>query len=511
MNSNFLKFKRRASGIRIAKSLLAGASAGLLSGGTFLMLSRLAIIAPVPIISLPVGFGVFLVIGIAAYLALGLSDKSLAKRLDKDFSLNERVQTMIENSGEDTGILKLQREDTESVLSKINTRDFKARRLWIYIVALLLGICMLVAAFIVPNKRNVTVIDDPPFKLSNMQRAGLLELISYVENSNMEQRYRGAIVSELETLIGDLEVADRMSEMKIELAESMAYILAITCDSSSSAELLDALWNSGDFYLKHLAKALDASSWKEPDWADFAEKMTEYEKVVLGEDEELPEGTPAPTEEEKKSTLAYVLESSGRKISLAMTLSKIPAEDALRVVLVRLAEADEPGFKGYSLLAPDVPSLTYENAAANVSDTINALADDIYAAVSTNRTNAFVGEYTMTKLSTLFLVPLPEFERPAFVKNNESISDGAGGSSQEGDNENAPSDGGVGDGATFGSKDLVLDPITGKYVEYGTIYGEYYALMLKKIEEGSYTDEQIEMIEKYFALLYSGIKKEDGN
>ena len=44
----------------------------------------------------------------------------------------------------------------------------------------------------------------------------------------------------------------------------------------SSAELLDALWNSGDFYLKHLAKALDASFWQEPDWADFAEKMTEY-------------------------------------------------------------------------------------------------------------------------------------------------------------------------------------------------------------------------------------------
>ena len=71
--------------------------------------------------------------------------------------------------------------------------------------------------------------------------------------------------------------------------------------------------------------------------------------------------------------------------------------------------------------------------------------------------------------------------------------------------------GGVGEGVQYGSNDLVLDPITGKYVEYGTLLDKYYAVVFEKLQNGSYSDEQKKMIENYFALLYGGIKKEEGN
>lgn len=509
MNSNFLKFKRKASGIRVLKSLLAAAAAGLVLGGAFLILSKLAILSPAPIFALPVAIAAFLLCGGAVYFALRGNDLSLAKRLDEEFALHERVQTMIEHLGSDTEMLEIQREDTEDTLAGIDLRKFKAKRLWIYIIAVLLGAAVLATSIVLPNRRNPDGGYDAPFSLSNMQRAGLGELIAYVEASEMDEQYRIRIADELRSLISELELAERMSDMQACLAESMAYILQITSDSSSSAELLDGLWKSGDVYLKYLARTLETSSWSAPDWGDYAEKLTEYIGVLTGDvavgDEEAP-----ATEEEKKQNLAWVLDSSGRKITLALGSSGIPATDPLYATLNKLATASEPSLKGYAALAQSVGALSYDEAKAAVHGTVDGMSNEIYEVISHLRVNAVVGEYTMTKLSTLFLVPLPEFERPDFVRNNESIDGTGSGGGHNNDNENGSSDGGIGEGATFGSKDLVLDPITGNYVEYGTLIDKYYAVMFEKLENGSYTDEQKKMIENYFALLYGGMEKEEG-
>lgn len=506
MNSNFLKFKRRASGIRTVKSILAGAAAGLLSGGIFLLLSRLAIIDPVPIISLPIGIGAFLVFGFLAYLLLGSSDKSLAKRLDKEFALHERVQTMIEHSDEETEMLRMQRDDAEAALSKINIRSFKPRRIWIYIIAAVLGVCVLAAALIVPNRRGPAVSEDPPFRLSNMQRAGLNELVSYVENSEMEEVYRTAVSAELQTLLADLEEADRMSVMRSELTESMAYILEVTCDSSSSAEILDAIWKNGNLYMKHLAFALNTSDWEDENpWGVYAEKMDVYESVFYAD----AEGAPSLTDEELLAKLETAIHTSSLYIPMALGTSGIKADDALRQALNRLATADEPEAKGYSALNDSISTMTYEQAKAEFKKTLDVFSSEIFAALNTNKKNADVGEYAITKLSTLFLVPAPEFERPDFVKYNQTIDD-SGNEDDKGNDDGTSEGGGVGEGSVFGSNDLVLDPITGKYVEYGTLLDKYYAVVFEKLQNGSYSDEQKKMIENYFALLYGGLKKEEG-
>ena len=510
MNSSFLKFKRKASGIRVLKSLLAGASAGLILGGTFLILSKLAILSPAPIIALPVAVAAFLLFGGGVYLALRGNDLSLAKRLDEEFALHERVQTMIEHSGGDTEMLQMQREDTEAVLAGIDLRRFKAKRIWIYIIAMVLGAAVFATSIAIPNRRNSEGEYDAPFSLSNMQRAGLNELVAYVEASEMDEQYRARIADELRSLIADLEVAERMSDMQACLAESMAYILQATSDSSSSAELLDALWKSGDVHLQYLALTLETSTWSSPDWGDYAEKLTEYIGVMTGEIAVRGSEEHAG-EESGKQNLVWALDSSGRKIPLALGSSGIPATDPLYAVINKLATANEPKTKGYAALAQSVATLSYDEARLAVQEAIDGMSGEMYDVISHLRVNAVVGEYTMTKLSTLFLVPLPEFERPGFVKNKESINDGSSGADGNKDNENGPSDGGIGEGATFGSKDLVLDPITGNYVEYGTLIDKYYAVMFEKLENGSYTDEQKKMIENYFALLYGGMEKEEGN
>jgi hypothetical protein len=134
------------------------------------------------------------------------------------------------------------------------------------------------------------------------------------------------------------------------------------------------------------------------------------------------------------------------------------------------------------------------------------MSEDIFAAVNLNRTNAAVGEYAMTRLASLFGVPLPEFERPEFVKKNLSV-DGSVGSDQEDDKEGAHG-GGLGPGATYGANDMVLNPLTGKYVKAGDLLNIYNALMFEKLESNLYTEEQKQMIKKYFDLLFSGLDEE---
>ena len=142
MKSHFLKFKRRAGRIRILKSVLSGLAAGLFAGGLFLLLSRLAVISIAPIISLPVGAGAAMVAALAVFFAIGASDKALAKRLDSEFSLNERVQTMIEHAGEDSGVLQMQRA---TLLTQLTHTHMKSELTRLILLSLLsLTILMLV-------------------------------------------------------------------------------------------------------------------------------------------------------------------------------------------------------------------------------------------------------------------------------------------------------------------------------------------------------------------------------
>ena len=106
----------------------------------------------------------------------------------------------------------------------------------------------------------------------------------------------------------------------------------------------------------------------------------------------------------------------------------------------------------------------------------------------------------------MFLVPVPEFERPEFVKNGESVENEKGDTGEEDDSDGVHS-GGLGNGATFGSDDYILNPQTGEYVKLGDLIHTYYAIMYEKLQNGSYTEEQKEAITKYFDLLYSGIEE----
>lgn len=506
MSNNFIKFKGKLLKIRVMKSLLLGAACGFCAGGVWLMLSRLAIIPFEPITALLVG-GFLLLLGVGVgWLVFRTTDISLAKKLDADFALHEKTQTMVAYKDGDSEMLLLQRQDTEEALSEIPLSRFKDKLFFIYPIVAALGAAVLISAFLVPDMRNYEPPEYvKPFAISEFQIAGIEELIKYTESSKANEDLREAVVDELESLLDELKAVDTEPEMQAALAESMAILCDLAYDASSMTEIATSLWSSGDKTVKEIAKTINTSDWREPEWGAFAEGFAQLRLLFNHQSEGGAEGD----EEIMLSETRWLLENTALKLNMELSMSQIDEGDPLYDVIIRFAggELDDGGDKVYGLggVAEKMANGSYADGMSELDRTFNAMADDIYAVLAAQKNDTNAVEYVMTRLSELFFVPLPRFERPSLTEH------GDGGTESDDNDKDGPSDGGMGEGEVFGSKDLILNPETGEYVEYGTIIDEYYAVMYEKIQNGVYTEEQAEIIKNYFAILYGGMENEEGN
>ena len=502
MSGFFLKFKRRFNTIRTIRSIMIGLSVGLLTGGVWLVLWKLAVIDFAPLSSLYIGLGGLLISGGIAFLAGGKSDKRFAEELDSAFGLKARAQTMVEYVGDDSELVSIQRQDTDKALSEIPLKNYKFKRLWVYILVLVLSAVIPVVGVLLNDARDYVPPEEVvPFELSALQETGITNLIKYVEGSEMSEEFRLPLAEELRLLLDTLKSTDTQSDMLTAVNSSMARIRDITYDSSTATEMLNALWSSNDLYFKHLAKTLDSSEWNEPDWGDFAEKITEYEGILMGDADEGSIPADAPI---GKDGLKFAIDTMSRQLDSILNESGVPADDELRGAIHAMFFSDSDGL--VTLLA-GLDGLDDDGAREMLGVCIDSHSTPVFDAISLNKINANVGEYTMIRLSSLFIIPLPEFERPDFVRNGEEVGSGKG----DGDDHlNVGGDGGIGKGETFGGTDLVLDPMTGELVEYGKLFAKYYAIMYEKLDGDFYTDEQKEVIRKYFDLLYSGLEKKEG-
>ena len=516
MNKNFYKFRKRLLGFRILKASLAGGALGGLAFGSMLTLDKLEWANISSTLCIPVGAGAAVVAFLAVFFALWKSDKKLAREIDDEFKLSEKVQTAVAFQDSLGEMQALQREDAEFTLAEIKKSRLKAKHLWIYFLALAIGAGALTAGILIKEKEPYIPPEEViPFEISKMQIAGIEELIKYVDSSQMEEPYKSNISSSLTQLLTELKAAKTEPEMQAALAVALTEITLNTYDSSSMTEILNELWNTDEVNIMLLAKALNTSHWKEPDWGDFAEKYDAFGKALISDGAEEEQASRAATdgagtsEDEFANSLRWTLENLSRKTGTALTASKIAQTDPLYVSVNKLINGGD-GCEGLAKIPTTHANADGDALIAAVNATLSSMTDSFFATISTQKVNTNVGEYTLTRLGMLFAVPIPEFERPDFVKYGEDINKGDQDLEEDKD-ENKPTSGGIGEGVQYGSDDLVLDPLTGEYVEYGTLYARYNTLMIEKLgdEKYGYTEEQKKAIEKYFALLYSGFKDEE--
>lgn len=494
MGDNFLKFKRKRLVARVLKSVGAGAAVAMLLVGCWLHLQKLALIDIAPTPAYGIAAGAAVLVTVVIYLALHMSDRRLARALDERFALEEKVQTMVEFRKDSDGMVALQRADAEQSLANVVRRSFGMRGLWLVLLVLVLSAAMLCVGIFTEDKRN---IEEPevivPFKVSEMQIAGIEELIRYVEDSAMESPYKEEIADALRVLLSDLRAAETEPQMQAALAIALTSIAKSTYNASSMVEIVDAMWSTNNDQIRALALSLNTERWTEPDWGDFAEKYEVFRLALH----------PADGEQITAEAQRWVLESFCMKLEGALKSSEVTSADILHAALWQLLHGDAAdGVGGLAAIAQGDGDVDANVAAIDAY--LLQMSKTLYGVISVQITNTNVGEYVLKKLATMFGMPIPAFERPKLVENEDDGS--------EDDRENNGSGGGgVGEGVTFGSDDLVLNPLTGEYVEYGTLYATYDRIKSEKLKNNRYTDAQKRAIEEYFSLLYSGLENEEGN
>ncbi len=503
MNTNFGKYKFGLTVARIVKTVAAALGVGMIFAGALLLLVRLELWQIERYWCVISGACSALVTAAVVWLLLMRSDLAVAKELDKRFRLDERVQTMMEFSGEDGAMLTLQREDTDKALAAIPSLRLNPLSFIGYVAVLLVGVALIVTAFIVPPPVHTDPPPPPeePFALTDIQAAAITELIGYVEASDMTEPYRTEIALRLSDLLAALRLVDTVNERDELLGDAQKYIFEKTDESSSAVEIINALWQSSQEAAKLLAEALNYYAWPaDGGWDVFAEDYGAVRDSFLHPDASKGDADVALMAEETVTRL----KSAASAITVSLVKSGIASADSLYAVLLSLAgdgEAAEP--ESFTSLANRSEGLGYAELQLAIDTILTSHNGAICAAIDENLENTGVGEYVMTRLASILGGAVPKFERPTLRES--SASDGAGGGENEGGGI-----GGIGDGTIYGSDDLVLDPYTDKYVEYGTLIDRYYSLMFGKLQDGDYTDEEKDAMEKYFQILYGGFEESNG-
>lgn len=496
MTEQFQKFKRKLLWIRLLKSGMAGLAGGALTGGVLHFLSRFGFLPMPPVLSWPIAAAVFLGIGILIFFLLRASDAGVARRLDSEFGLAERVQTAVAYRDEQSTLHQMQREDAEASLEAVAKKHLKFGRLWVYIVALVLSAAVLATSLILrplppPDEEGGEEVVIP-YTLSATEEQALLALIEEVRASGMDSPYKENVVTSIEGLLASLRLATNMTERDAALSASLAEIHEETDESSQALEIIEALWYSGDERVRLLAEAINYYTWKDGDALDERmDKFRQQLKLLAATD---PDADKAQLLQDGVLLLNGVAES----ITLSLLRLSVDGLDPLAVSLDMLANANtDPltyGLKGCAekgVELNDYQRMQDEWVTPKMS--VHKMA--IAAALERDLTNTGTGEAAMTRIGELFGYTVPPFDRPQLVTDSAPEDGGSGG-------EGGGGGGAIGGGTIYGSDDLVLDPKTDTFVEYGKILNDYYALMFGKGENGAFTEEEQAMLEKYFQILY---------
>lgn len=499
MSEAFLRFKKRALIIRTLRSLLFGFSVGFFVYGGLRILLTFEVVGLSASLLLLIGAMAAISVGTLVFFVFGVSDRSLARRLDNELSLDERVQTMLENADATDPIRHLQREDADAALSAVPQRMLKPRGIIVGVIIFVLSIAVLVTSFILKKAEEPPIVTpDEPFSLTALQRASLDNLADAVRESEMQSPFREEIAEAIEGLIDELSGIDTVKEKDAAVAVCLEYIYDRTDASSFALELMEELWFTGYEPSKRLAEALNYYSWPKADeWDRFTRDIASF-RVLFNHPDAMTEGADAAlilSDTEAKLTRIASL------ILTSVTRSTISAEDALAIAIGRLAAANESSSDGtrvygFSTLASIVSEWGYDKTVRELDATVTALTSAMFSALEQHKINTDTGEDAMKRIADILDCEHPAFKRPELT-DPPAPDDSAPGDEGGGG-------GAMGGGAVYGSDDLVLDPYTNTYVEYGTILEKYYALVFGRLQEGGYSDEDKAALEKYFAILYGG-------
>lgn len=259
MGEGFLSFKKKIMKEFIIKCSVLSVALGLIAFGILFLLDKLSIISFHFAFSILIGVGTIALVFCATYFIFKPSDKKIAKRLDKTFDLNEKVQTMVSFKDDHNFIVELQREDTNNRLKNIPLKSLKYSINYVLIVLAVLGLGVSITALAYPKAKEDVVEpgdDDPDFSVTELQIQKLKALINDINKSNLNDDMKTKYIGEITLLITDLENSTKESEMIANVKKAINNILSYMIEANTNTKIGKALYDVPDYDYLENNKAL---------------------------------------------------------------------------------------------------------------------------------------------------------------------------------------------------------------------------------------------------------------
>lgn len=408
--------------------------------------------------------GVFLVSFIVSFIILKPNDIKVAKRIDKQMNLKEKISTMLEYEDKEGYIITKQREDAADKLNNLSVKKIKMHFNKYLLILPLIVLPFCLTSILVDSKFEETKppIEEPisgdPYIIEQIK-----DLIREVnEDVNLMYPVKEAYVLHLEGLIEAIDVADISRAKEVE-----AVNLTITNISLSSSIL-----NSID----DISLALSNSNLAEAHVLGTALASYDSERINSAL-EDIRSYLNSPSARQRQLNYEELINDGFQLVDN----ERLDADDELYVEFTNLKN---------NLAEAITATTTYYSDLENV---INNAKKTFEEAVIRQVETLYMANYLEERLIAIF--ELPNNDEPI----NPPVPNPPSGAEEPTNPDNG---GGGGHGDTiYAGDDIFYDPDEG-LVPYYEVIAKYSAYIEGLVQDGVISEELANYYIEYFNNLY---------
>ena len=470
---NFNKFKKKIIFEVLIKCFIIALSLGLIGFSVpYIYIKVNGILFN--ILYLVIGSGILFLLGfIISFVILKPNRIKIAKRIDKQLDLNQKVQTMVEYEKEDNFMIKLQREDTLNVLSNISIKSF-GMKFSLVLFLIFGGACLAcVTAFAIPSYEDAPIVqpEDPDYTVDDWTILAIKDIIVKVNESTASDSLKVKYVDLLNALIEELkENIDKESKLKEYVLKLIDDVLLELDRENSNNEIFMVLKESSNSLVCDLGVELNVLD------VEDVTKLIENISILIG----------------GESEAISLFQEDFTKLLKSSDLKTVYANDELYLALVKLGD-DIYSVRDSNNIYSDVNNIVYSSR------------DGIVDIVKHQAENYRIAHYIEYELKDIFSLN-EVVEDGSIDDEDEQNKNPYDDTNNDRDDQSQNNSGGLGTGdILFGSNDAFFDPEMGTVV-YGDVITKYYGEILGKLNEGILPEELREYFELYYDVLLG-----DGN
>lgn len=467
MSLQFLKIKRKIRFETILKCSAVSLSLGILVSSILIIIYKSLGLEYNLLYFILIGLGVFIVFDIVLFLIFNPSDVKVAKRIDKQLNLKEKIHTMVEYEDKNGPLVGLQRKDAEDKLASISIKKFKMKFSYYLLILPLMALAVCATSIIIKAKEPQQPPIEEPISGDPYAILQIRIIIREVEANNvLMPAAKEAFVSHLEELIDNVNVENITRNQEVSFVnQTITEVSNSSSRVNSIDEIILALKNSNNEDMHALGIAISEYS------AETINSSLDTIRAYL---------VHASPSERRRRLEEYNVEGFD-----LIANERLEATDEMNVFFVNLQKN----------LTTAIESQTYNDDILQVIETAKS---DLEAVVIKQQETLVVANYIEQSLIEIFQLP----------NNDETPVNPAppiGGVGDETTGEGNGGGGGSGD-IIFAGDDLFYDP-DGGLLPYYEVISKYMTYIDGLIADGVIDEELRGYYVEYFNSLYNAKKE----